>query len=77
MYQKDYAVPNRFYGLVQRGNATALETYASNGFALLSGSRGTSGNVTASVRSTDGRTIIESRSGALGRFIVSVLDAIE
>lgn len=77
VHEKDAVVPNRFFGLVTRGSATPVDTYGTaNGFALsiaaLTGTTGTSGNVTVSVRSTDGRIIIENRSGSTGRFIVDI-----
>jgi hypothetical protein len=76
VFEKDAAVTNYFSGIVTRGNTTPVLLSGSSGAALsvaaLTGSTGTSGNITISNRSTDGRFILENRSGSTGRFIVSV-----
>jgi hypothetical protein len=76
VFEKDAAVTNYFSGIVTRGSTTPVLLAGSSGAALsvaaLTGATGTSGNITISNRSTDGRFILENRSGFTGRFIVSV-----
>lgn len=76
VFEKDYAVTHSFKGIVQLGNTTPIHqahnTNVEFRTSVLSGTTGTDGELTLSVRSSDGRLMVENRTGLAGRFVVSM-----
>lgn len=75
VYEKDNKVANHFYGIVNFGSSTAVATISNSGqtlrTSLLSGTTGTNGELSVSLRA-EGRPMVENRTGTAGVFVFDV-----